>query len=72
MEDLIKKIILENYGVSVCLDTKISDLVEDSLSKIEFLFEIEKEAGVRLPHDEVLDVETFRDLLEVLEKSAKS
>lgn len=67
MEEIIKKLILDKYGVEINSNTQISEIVEDSLSKIEFLFEIEKALNRSIPHEEVLDVETFGDLIKVLE-----
>lgn len=68
MEEKIKKLVLDRYGVEVTNQTTISEIVEDSLSKIELLFEIEKELGRSLPQDEVIEIETFGELIGVLER----
>jgi acyl carrier protein len=68
MEEKIKKIVLDVYGIEVGRHTLISELVEDSLSKIEFLFELEKTLGLSIPQDDIIDIETFGELIEVLEK----
>lgn len=68
MEEKIKKIVLDKYGVDVNSQTLIAELVEDSLSKIEFLFELEKELNISIPQDDLLDIETFGELIKVLEK----
>ena len=68
MEERIKKLILENYGIEVLPSTSLSEVVEDSLSKIELIFELEKELGSSIPQDEVLDIETFGDLFFLLKR----
>lgn len=66
MEEEIKSFILKNYGVEVATDTLISDVAEDSLSRIEFLFEIESKLGRPIPQEKVLDIETFGDLMKAI------
>jgi acyl carrier protein len=66
MEELIKKMVLERYGIPISCETKISEVVEDSLGRIELLFELENSVGKTVSHDEVLDLETFGDLIKAL------
>jgi len=68
MEDKIKKLILENYGIEVLPSTFLSEIAEDSISKIELIFELEKELDCAIPQDEVLDIETFSDLFLVIKR----
>lgn len=67
MEEDIKSFILKNYGVEVTDNTLISEIAEDSLSRIELLFEIESKLKHSIPQEKVLDIETFGDLMRALE-----
>jgi acyl carrier protein len=44
-------------------------LAEDSLGKIDLLFDLEDEVGVRIPHDQVVDIGTVGDLIAVLKSN---
>lgn len=66
MEEILKKFVFDLYGIEITKDTPIAEIVEDSLSKIDFLFEIENHIKCSIPPDEVLEVETFGDLLGIL------
>jgi len=66
VEEKLKKIVLDRYGIEITPDTPLSEIVEDSLSKIEFIFELENEFSCSLSNEQVMDVETFGELVEVL------
>ena len=71
MKQEIKNIIAEKCAVpidSVNGDTPLSEIAQDSLSRIDFLFEIEEAIGKKIPEDKILEIETVGDLLEIIEK----
>jgi acyl carrier protein len=68
IEEKIKKVILEQLGIAVTKETLLSDIAEDSLSKVDLLFQIEQELDKNIPQDEVLDLETVGDLVEAMNR----
>ena len=68
IEERIKEIILEQLGISVTKETLLSDIAEDSLSKVDLLFQIEQELDKSIPQDEVLDLETVGDLVKAIDR----
>ena len=66
IEEKIKKVILEQLGIAVTKETLLSDIAEDSLSKVDLLFQIEQVLDKNIPQDEVLDLETVGDLVEAM------
>jgi acyl carrier protein len=68
IEEKIKKVILEQLGIAVTRETLLSDIAEDSLSKVDLLFQIEQELDKNIPQDEVLDLETVGDLVEAMNR----
>ena len=63
MDVLVRGFILERFGMEVLEGTLLSEVVQDSVSRVEMLFELEGLAGVRLSESEVLDLETVGDLV---------
>lgn len=71
IHDKIKKAIAEKCGVSVETITNeilLSDISKDSISRVEFLFEIEQLIGKRIPEKDIFEIETVGDLLHVVNK----
>ena len=71
MIDNIKKIIAEKCNVpieKIETDTLLAEIAEDSISKIDFLFEIEKTLGKKIPEQDILEMETVGDLLHAINK----
>lgn len=69
MEETIKKIICEKFNLKeVDEDSHLDDLSEDSFGKIELLFAIEEATGKKLSEGEILQIETFKDLLDIIRK----
>ena len=66
MEDKVIEIIEKRTGRKVTPETIIAEIVEDSLSKIELLAEIEEQLKVRLGEQELLEMETVADLLALI------
>ena len=72
MDDFIKEFIAKKFNLeksSINDQTSLGLIAEDSLDKIDLLFEIEDEVGVRIPHDQVIDIETIGDLIAVLKSN---
>ena len=55
----------DRFG-EVGLDTPLSSVVQDSIERVEMLFELERGFGVRLSESEVLDLETVGDVVSLL------
>jgi acyl carrier protein len=72
MEDIeskIKQIIFDKFKLEVLNSTNISDFVEDSISKVEMLFEIEQLFETKFDEEDLLSIETVGDLIKVAKKS---
>jgi len=71
IDDEIKKAIADKCGISVefvTSDILLSGISNDSISRVEFLFEIEQLIGKKIPEDDIFDVETVGDLLRLVNK----
>lgn len=67
MEDQLKKIIIDKFNLrEIDKNLLLSDLVSDSLSRIEMLFELEKIANKKLSEDDIFSIETVGDLIKKL------
>lgn len=67
MEDQLKKIIIDKFNLrEIDENLLLSDLVSDSLSRIEMLFELEKIANKKLSEDDIFSIETVGDLIKKL------
>lgn len=64
MEEYVRAFILERFKVHVVGSTPISEVVQDSMDRVEMLFELERGLGVRLSEEDVLGVDTVGDLVE--------
>jgi acyl carrier protein len=72
MDDLVKELIAKKFDIEKSLindQTSLTFLAEDSLGKIDLLFDLEDEVGVRIPHDQVVDIGTVGDLIAVLKSN---
>lgn len=70
MEEIIKNIFEDKFNIdksSIHRDTPLLLLVDDSLGKIELLFAVEEALNVRIPHDDVVELETFGEFVSLLE-----
>jgi|688.fasta_scaffold746888_2 acyl carrier protein len=70
-QEEIKKLIAEKFFVdinSITIETKLSDITEDSIGRIELLFEVEQLLNRKIPEEDVLSMETVADLLHVINK----
>lgn len=62
----VKGFISDRFGVEVSDGTSLAELVQDSMERVEVLFELERLAGVRLSEQDVLELETVGDLVKAL------
>jgi acyl carrier protein len=62
VEEMVFEYVFNKFKLEVVLSTLLSDFVEDSMDRVEMLFEIEELFGVRLGEEDVLGVETVGDL----------
>lgn len=68
MEEIVKKIIKNKFNIDANENTNLSELTEDSFGRIELLFDIEEALKLKIPEGDILDIETFGDLILVLKK----
>lgn len=71
IESLIKKIIFDKFKLNVLNSTNISDFVEDSISKVEMLFEVEQLFATKFDEEDLLSIETVGDLILVAKNLLK-
>lgn len=67
VRSLVFGYILDRFGLEVVEGTPLVDVVEDSLARVEMLFELEGKFGVRLSEDDVLGLETVGDICSKVE-----
>jgi acyl carrier protein len=70
-QEKLKNIFAEKFGISpeeITPETSISKYAEDSMSRIEFLFELEQLIGKKFPEDSIFDIETFGDIVKIIDK----
>jgi len=70
-ESEVKRVIAEKLGVPVDEKTQLAAVAQDSFAKVEMLFEIERQLGVRMPDQGIIDMETVGDLISAIENSRK-
>lgn len=66
----IRKLFLENFDFQpdqLTPEATVESLGLDSLDKIEFLFVLEKEFGIKIPDREVT-INSIQDMIDVIEK----
>lgn len=69
MEETIKKIIYDKFKIQATNSTNLADIVQDSFAKVEMLFEIEEAIGIKIPEQDIMDMETVGDLVAAAKKS---
>lgn len=63
----IKKIIIEKTGFrEVTPETNLSEIAQDSMTRIEILFAIEEMTGVYIPEEDIFSIETVGDLYKLV------
>lgn len=68
MKEKLKDFFLKNYGVDCNENTSIAEIAEDSLARMELLFELEQSLDISISHEEVLNIETINDLIKILDE----
>lgn len=75
MLENIRKMLSDQLGVAADSIQPGSDIVKDlgadSLDVVELLMALEDEYGVTIPEDEVAEIKTVQDIMDVLEKIEK-
>jgi len=76
VEDQVKKIVVEQLGVSddqVTADASfVDDLGADSLDTVELVMALEEEFDTEIPDDEAEKITTVRQAIEFIEKNKKA
>lgn len=54
--------VFDKFKLEAVRSTPLSDFVEDSIDRVEMLFELEELFGVRLSEDDILGLETVGDV----------
>lgn len=60
--------IAEKDFANVTEDSKIQELGLDSLNTLELIGEMERELGVQIPDEQLVGIQTVRQLLELVER----
>jgi acyl carrier protein len=71
MEEQIKDILAKKFQIKlseITNETPLMDIAEDSLGKLEMLFEIEEVLDIQIPHDAVIEIGTVGELIEAIKK----
>jgi acyl carrier protein len=68
MKEEIFNFLSKKFNKPVEEKTEFVELCEDSISRVETLFEVEQMVGKKLSENDVLDMETVGDLLKAIEK----
>lgn len=55
-------------GQELTKDSVLRDLGIDSLDLVDLVFELEEEIGVQFEDDELLNIKTVQDLLDLIDK----
>lgn len=73
--DKIRAIISENTGIEkekITLDLKIEDLCKDSIQIFSLIMAFEKAFAQKVEYEDLIHIETVRDILEFLLKRLES
>jgi acyl carrier protein len=68
MKEEIFNFLSKKFNKTVEEKTEFVELCEDSISRVETLFEVEQMVGRKLSENDVLNMETVGDLLKAIEK----
>lgn len=71
VDSLIKTIIHDKFKLNVLNSTLISSFVEDSMAKIEMLFEVEQALKIKIDEEELLSIESVDDIIRAAKKELK-
>jgi len=69
MEEEIKNLIRKGFpDKEVDETTSLSYLAQDSFARIEMLMEVEQSIGIRIPEEDILEMDTVGDLIAVVRR----
>lgn len=72
MEEEIKSLIRKGFpDKEVEEQISLSDLAQDSFARIEMLMDIEQSIGLRIPEEDILEIDTVGDLIAVVRRLKK-
>jgi acyl carrier protein len=69
IEIVKKQLTIKN--ISVSLDSKFKDINADSLDIVEIALKVEDEFDIEIPEDSAENIETVRDVADIIRKLAK-
>ena len=71
MKELIIKNLVEQLDLDkdeITMDSNfVDDFEMDSLDMVEMLIDLEKETGIKIPNEEIVDIKTVGQLVDYLE-----
>lgn len=65
----ILELIEKKFNKKIDLNSPIAEFCQDSISRVELLFEIEQKINKRFSEDEIFEIETVQDLINVIKKN---
>lgn len=65
MNDILE-LIEKKFNKKIDPNSPISEFCQDSISRVELLFEIEQKINKKLSEDEIFEIETVQDLLNII------
>jgi acyl carrier protein len=69
---LASQVARKEFGNEVTETSVISELGLDSIHNLEIIGEMERKLAIQIPNDDLEDLTTVADLLDVVEKAQKS
>ncbi|MCD7950892.1 MAG: phosphopantetheine-binding protein [Erysipelotrichaceae bacterium] len=66
-EKIEKRLSSKLKGKELTTDSNLKDLGIDSLDLVDLVFELEEEIGVQFEDDELLQIKTIQDLLNLID-----
>jgi acyl carrier protein len=68
MNEKINQIIKNKFNVEPNPNMSMLDFCEDSISRVELLFDIEEAIGKRIPENDIFEIENLQDLYNIVGK----
>ncbi len=59
--------VIKIHPDTISLDSKLEDITEDSIKLFELFIRLEKEMNGHISYEEVLKIETIRDVIEFID-----
>lgn len=68
MKDQILNFLSDKFNRQVNEKTELVELCEDSISRVETLFDLEELISKKIPEEYIFEIESVGDLIEVVNK----